>query len=268
MDEYYESAERINRMRQNSLDNGKCKFLRRLFTKKRTRMDKVMKMKEVVTAWEHRLRYISRVSIPLTIISTAVIYLKRFYIGNSTKNYDIEVIAPTCLYMAFNKEQEIPVKLDSFASQLRLSLRQRAKFQSAVECDLIDRQIADKLQLKLKAAKPKHPFAFVDRFMSEIKLKLNCWPTDLDDLKPSIVHFLHRVYHTDAVVIYLPAQIALAAFADAVHSFDINHVDYITFNYIYYLLVKDLKNWEDGISNKLDNVIADIRRIVHDVAQP
>ena len=254
MAKYYESVEIIERMRLNSPDNGRYvpKFLSRWFSKERTR-----KMK-LVTAWEHCLRYISRDPISLAVISTAVIYLKRFYIENSTKNYDIEVIAPTCLFMALNLDAKTPVQLDSFASRLRLSRKQRAKFESAVECDSLVGQITKKLQFQLTV---KHPFDSVHHFMSEIKAKL-C--SDLNDLRPSIDKFLQRVYHSDVVLVYLPAQIALAAMVDAAHAFDIPHVDH----YIRYILPKDLQNWEDGITNKIDVVIADIRRMVHAVTEP
>ena len=260
MEYYDESLANIKCLRLKSRDIGGCvpKFLRRWIN--RTRLAKEMKL---VSHWENCLRYISRVPLSLSVISTAVIYLKRFYVENSTKNYDIEVIAPTCLFIALNLDEKTPVQLDSFASQLRLSPMQRAKFESAVECDSMVGHITEKLRFQLAV---QHPFDFVDRFMSEMKAQMYLYLSmDLDDLRPSIDKFLQRVYHSDAVLVYLPAQIALAAMVDAAHAFVILDVDH----YIRYLLPKDLQNWEDGITNKIDGVIADIRRrIVHATAGP
>lgn len=52
--------------------------------------------------------------------------------------------------------------------------------------------------------------------------------TDPERLRPGIEEFLEHVYHTDAILIYAPSQIALAAIIHAASILKENVDDYIT----------------------------------------
>ncbi|KAI8852758.1 cyclin-like protein, partial [Chytridium lagenaria] len=52
------------------------------------------------------------------VVSTALVYFKRYYARNSFRNGDPVLIAPTCLYLA-SKVEECPVHIKTVVSEMK-----------------------------------------------------------------------------------------------------------------------------------------------------
>lgn len=137
-----------------------------------------------------------------SVIATAFIYMKRFYLNESCMEYHPRNIGVTCAYLAC-KIDEFNVPIDQFIKNVKGDCRKAQK--TVLSNELL-------LMKKLKFHLSVHlPFRAVEGFLIDLRAryppardKTNLMVEEIDD-------FLEKSMYTDACFLFAPSQIALAA---------------------------------------------------------
>lgn len=152
-----------------------------------------------------------------SVIGTAFIYMKRFYLHESCMNYHPRNIGVTCAYLAC-KIDEFNVSIDQFIKNVKGDCRKAQK--TVLSNELL-------LMKKLKFHLTVHlPFRAVEGFMIDLRAR---YPPAKDKLGEQMVaeidDFLDKSMFTDACFLYSPSQIALAAVCNAAEkcNLDLSH---------------------------------------------
>ncbi|XP_045131721.1 cyclin-H-like [Portunus trituberculatus] len=181
----------------------------------------------MVRSYEHSLRDFckkfrdprdGRIRMLPSATTTAQHYFKRFYIYNSVMDYHPKEILVTCVYLAC-KIEEFYVTINDFVHNVRGDKKK------AIEIILNNElQLTQELQFNLIIHQPFRP---VEGLLIDIKTR---FPQlhDPERLRPYIEDFLERVNLTDAILLYSPGQIALAAVTTAVSRLGENLDHYVT----------------------------------------
>ena len=147
---------------------------------------------------------------PKYVKGTAVHYYKRFYLHNSVMDYHPKEILVTAVYLAC-KVEEFNVSIAQFVANIKGDREKAEKIILNNELLLMD---ALKFHLTIH-----NPFRPVEGLIIDVKTK--AVGSDVDSWRPQIEKFIDSVFLTNAILIYSPSQIALAA---VIHSASSNGV--------------------------------------------
>lgn len=200
----FESLEDLEKLR-NSANKSTCKSL--LKAGKVTSPESLLSAKDelqILRSYLVNLREFCRKFTPpmrKSVIATAFIYMKRFYLHESCMEYHPRNIGITCAYLAC-KVDEFNVSIDQFIKNVKGDCRKAQKTVLSNELMLIK---------KLKFHLTVHlPFRAVEGFLIDLRAR---YPParDTEVLVPEIDDYLEKCMFTDACLLYSPSQIALAA---------------------------------------------------------
>lgn len=160
----------------------------------------------------------ARIKMPLSVMTTAQHYFKRFYLYNSVMDYHPKEILVTCVYLAC-KIEEFYVTINDFVHNVKGDKKKAAEIILNNEL-----QLTQELQFNLIIHQPYRP---VEGLLIDIKTRFQKLQ-DPERLRPYIEDFLEKVNLTDAIILYSPGQIALAAVTTAVSRLGDNLDQYVT----------------------------------------
>lgn len=150
---------------------------------------------------------------PKSVIATAFIYVKRFYLNESCMTYSPMSICITCGYLAC-KVDEFNLSIDQFVKNVKGDCRKAQK--TVLSNELL-------LMKKLRFHLTVHlPYRAVEGFLIDIRARFPPAEDKTGLLAAAIDNFLEKTMFTDACFLYTPSQIALAAIY---HSAQENSVD-------------------------------------------
>ncbi|NXT02961.1 CCNH protein, partial [Jacana jacana] len=143
-------------------------------------------------------------AMPRSVVGTACMYFKRFYLNNSVMEYHPRIIMLTCAFLAC-KVDEFNVSSAQFVSNLRESpLGQEKALEQILEYELL---VIQQLNFHLIVHNPYRPF---EGFLIDIKTRYPMLENP-EILRKTADDFLNRLVLTDAHLLFPPSQIALAA---------------------------------------------------------
>lgn len=137
-----------------------------------------------------------------SVIATAFIYMKRFYLNESCMEHHPRNIGVTCAYLAC-KVDEFNVSIDQFIRNVQGN---RGKAQQTVLSNelLVMKKLRFHLTVHL-------PFRAVQGFLIDLRARYPPAQEKTGAFEPEIDEFLEKSMFTDACFLYTPSQIALAA---------------------------------------------------------
>ncbi|GFN97433.1 cyclin-h [Plakobranchus ocellatus] len=138
---------------------------------------------------------------PKCVIGTALAYFKRFYVFNSTMDYNPKDIMLTCAYLAC-KVEEFYVPIGQFVKNLR---GDREKFADAILS--FELTLMEKLHYQLTI---HNPFRALEGYIIDLKTRYKEIQNP-EKLRKCADEFLDKSLLSDACLIFSPSQIALAA---------------------------------------------------------
>lgn len=154
-----------------------------------------------------------------SVIATAFIYMKRFYLHESCMEYHPRNIGVTCAYLAC-KVDEFNVSIDQFIKNVKGDCR---KAQKTV---LVNELLVMK---KLKFHLTVHlPFRAVQGFLIDLRARYKISPSKTKLMEPEIDDFLDKSMFTDACFLYTPSHIALAGVCYGAEKLDISMGPYLS----------------------------------------
>lgn len=179
-----------------------------------------------------------------SVIATAFIYMKRFYLHQSCMDYHPRDIGVTCAYLAC-KVDEFNVSIDQFIKNVKGDCQKARKTILSNEM-LLMKKMRFHLTVHL-------PFRAVEGFLIDLraryppaKSKTNLMTEEIDD-------FLEKSMYTDACFLYTPSQIALAAVCHSAEKCGLDLSDYLS----------DIIFSEDkGALDYFQNVSRDIKELI------
>ncbi|MBZ3889715.1 Cyclin-H [Sciurus carolinensis] len=143
-------------------------------------------------------------AMPRSVVGTACMYFKRFYLNNSVMEYHPRIIMLTCAFLAC-KVDEFNVSSPQFVGNLRESpLGQEKALEQILEYELL---LIQQLNFHLIVHNPYRPF---EGFLIDIKTRYPVLENP-EILRKTADDFLNRIALTDAYLLYTPSQIALTA---------------------------------------------------------
>ncbi|ENN72736.1 hypothetical protein HUJ04_013351 [Dendroctonus ponderosae] len=154
---------------------------------------------------------------PRCVLGTAFHYFKRFYIQNSVMNYHPKEIMVTCIYLAC-KVEEFNVSIQQFVANIK---GDREKASDVI----LNNELLLMEQLNFHLA-IHNPFRPVEGLLIDIKTRGSLH--DPERLRQGTEQFLDRVFLTDAILLYSPSQVALAAVLHAASKLQENLDSYVT----------------------------------------
>ncbi|XP_023338726.1 cyclin-H-like isoform X2 [Eurytemora carolleeae] len=143
---------------------------------------------------------------------------KRFYLKNSIMDYHPKEILVTSVYLA-TKVEEFNVSITQFVANVQGNQERATKIILNNELLLLK-----ELNFNLTI---HNPFRAVEGLLIDLKTRCS-YLENVDSFRPDIDTFLDQVFLTDAVLIYAPAQIALAAIIHAASRQKQNLDSYVT----------------------------------------
>ncbi|CAG9766496.1 unnamed protein product [Ceutorhynchus assimilis] len=176
---------------------------------------------------------------PRCVTGTAFHYFKRFYIKNSVMNYHPKEIMVTCIYLAC-KVEEFNVSILQFVANIKGDREKAADI-------ILNNELLLMEQLNFQLA-IHNPFRPVEGLLIDIKTRGSLH--DPERLRVGTEQFLERVLLTDALLLYAPSQVALAAVLHAASKLQENLDSYVT----------EILFGRDG-SDKLAHLIDAVRAI-------
>lgn len=132
---------------------------------------------------------------------TAFHYFKRFYLYNSVMDYHPKEILVTAVYLA-SKVEEFNVSITQFVSNIQGNQERATSI--ILNNELL---LMQELQFHLTI---HNPYRAIEGLLIDIKTRCET-ARDVDSFRPEIDSFIDQVFLTDAVLIFAPSQIALAA---------------------------------------------------------
>ncbi|KAL1501000.1 hypothetical protein ABEB36_006407 [Hypothenemus hampei] len=154
---------------------------------------------------------------PRCVIGTSFHYFKRFYIKNSVMNYHPKEIMVTCIYLAC-KVEEFNVSIQQFVANIKGDREKAADI-------ILNNELLLMEQLNFHLA-IHNPFRPVEGLLIDIKTRGSLH--DPERLRQGTEQFLERVFLTDAILLYAPSQVALAAILHAASKLQENLDSYVT----------------------------------------
>ncbi|NXN13980.1 CCNH protein, partial [Indicator maculatus] len=160
-------------------------------------------------------------AMPKSVVGTACMYFKRFYLNNSVMEYHPRIIMLTCAFLAC-KVDEFNVSSAQFVSNLRESpVGQEKALEQILEYELL---LIQQLNFHLIVHNPYRPF---EGFLIDLKTRYPMLENP-EILRKSADDFLNRVALTDAYLLFAPSQIALTAILSSGSRAGINMESYLS----------------------------------------
>ncbi|XP_066844896.1 cyclin-H [Anser cygnoides] len=160
-------------------------------------------------------------AMPRSVVGTACVYFKRFYLNNSVMEYHPRVIMLTCAFLAC-KVDEFNVSSAQFVGNLRESpLGQGKALEQILEYELL---LIQQLNFHLIVHNPYRPF---EGFLIDLKTRYPMLENP-EVLRKTADDFLNRVALTDAYLLFTPSQIALTAILSSASRAGINMESYLS----------------------------------------
>ncbi|XP_055374274.1 cyclin-H [Condylostylus longicornis] len=156
---------------------------------------------------------------PRTIIGTAHHYFKRFYLYNSPMDYHPKEILATCVYLAC-KVEEFNVSIGQFVNNIKGDRLKATDIILSNEL-LLMRQLNYYLTIH-------NPYRPIEGFLIDIKTRTAM--VNPERLRLGIDEFVDRTFLTEALLLYSPSQIGLAAVLHAASKEQENLDSYVTEN--------------------------------------
>nr|XP_009506738.1 PREDICTED: cyclin-H [Phalacrocorax carbo] len=158
---------------------------------------------------------------PRSVVGTACMYFKRFYLSNSVMEYHPRIIMLTCVFLAC-KVDEFNVSSAQFVGNLRESpLGQEKALEQILEYELL---LIQQLNFHLIVHNPYRPF---EGFLIDLKTRYPMLENP-EVLRKAADDFLNRVALTDAYLLFTPSQIALTAILSSGSRAGINLESYLS----------------------------------------
>ncbi|XP_044130775.1 cyclin-H [Bufo gargarizans] len=159
-------------------------------------------------------------AMPKSVLGTACMYFKRFYLNNSVMEHHPRIIMLTCAFLAC-KVDEFNVSSVQFVGNLQENpSTQENVLEQILEYELL---LIQQLNFHLIVHNPYRPF---EGYLIDIKTR---YPL-LDNpemLRKNADDFLHRVALTDACLLFTPSIIALTAILSSVSRAGLNMESYL-----------------------------------------
>ncbi|XP_065596602.1 cyclin-H isoform X1 [Cyrtonyx montezumae] len=160
-------------------------------------------------------------AMPRSVVGTACMYFKRFYLNNSVMEYHPRIIMLTCAFLAC-KVDEFNVSSAQFVGNLRESpLGQEKALEQILEYELL---LIQQLNFHLIVHSPYRPF---EGILIDLKTRYPLLENP-EVLRKTADDFLNRVALTDAYLLFTPSQIALAAILSSASRAGINVESYLS----------------------------------------
>ena len=153
-----------------------------------------------------------------SVIATAFIYMKRFYLNESCMEYHPRNIGVTCAYLAC-KVDEFNVSIDQFIKNVKGDCRKAQKTVLSNEL-LLMKKLHFHLTVHL-------PFRAVEGFLIDLRARYPPVADKTGLMADEIEDFLEKSMYTDATFLYTPSQIALAAVCHAAEKCDLDLENYL-----------------------------------------
>ncbi|XP_030049224.1 cyclin-H [Microcaecilia unicolor] len=159
-------------------------------------------------------------TMPRSVMGTACMYFKRFYLNNSVMEYHPRIIMLTCVFLAC-KVDEFNVSSIQFVGNLReVPLGQEKALEQILEYELL---LIQQLNFHLVVHNPYRPF---EGFLIDLKTRYPMLENP-EVLRKAADEFLNRVALTDACLLFTPSKIALAAILSSASRAGINLESYL-----------------------------------------
>ncbi|XP_069746598.1 cyclin-H isoform X2 [Narcine bancroftii] len=169
-------------------------------------------------------------TMPKSVMGTASMYFKRFYLNNSLMEYHPRTIMLTSVYLAC-KVDEFNVSSSQFVANLWESAAAQEKaLEQILEYELL---LIQQLNFHLIIHNPFRPF---EGFLIDLKTRCSALENP-EALRKTADEFLSRETMTDAGLLFTPSQIALTAIHFSASRIGINMESYL----MECLLLKDNK---------------------------
>ncbi|NXC43491.1 CCNH protein, partial [Penelope pileata] len=160
-------------------------------------------------------------AMPRSVVGTACMYFRRFYLNNSVMEYHPRIIMLTCAFLAC-KVDEFNVSSAQFVGNLRESpLGQEKALEQILEYELL---LIQQLNFHLIVHNPYRPF---EGILIDLKTRYPLLENP-EVLRKTADDFLNRVALTDAYLLFTPSQIALAAILSSASRAGINMESYLS----------------------------------------
>lgn len=153
-----------------------------------------------------------------SVIATAFIYMKRFYLHESCMEYHPRNIGVTCAYLAC-KVDEFNVSIDQFIKNVKGDHRKAQKTVLVNEL-LVMKKLRFHLTVHL-------PFRAVQGFLIDLRARYKISVNKTNLMEPEIEDFLDKSMFTDACFLYTPSHIALAGVCNGAEKLDIDMDPYL-----------------------------------------
>ena len=153
------------------------------------------------------------------VISTAIVYYRRFYSRNSLGDVDPLLLCPTCIYLASKVEECGVIQTSNLISRCKNLLRQKYhaifnkefpyKPQHVMECEFLLLEMLDCCLIIF------HPYRPLTQYVTDLGQE--------DILLPTAWRIVNDTYRSDICLLYPPYLIALACIhmAAVVHKKDV-----------------------------------------------
>lgn len=161
-------------------------------------------------------------AMPKSVLGTAAMYFRRFYVNNSVMDYHPRIIMLTCAYLSC-KVDEFNVSSSQFVGNLvqESPAGQEKVLEQILEYELL---LIQQLNFHLVVHNPYRP---MEGLLIDIKTR---YPTleNPESLRKSADDFLTQAAMTDAGLLFSPSQIALTAILNSASRAGLNMESYLT----------------------------------------
>ncbi|KAM4810194.1 cyclin-H [Rhinophrynus dorsalis] len=160
-------------------------------------------------------------TMPKSVLGTACMYFKRFYLNNSVMDHHPRIIMLTCVFLAC-KVDEFNVSSVQFVGNLgENTLGQEKILEQILEYELL---LIQQLNFHLIVHNPYRPF---EGYLIDLKTRYSLLENP-EVLRKTADDFLNRVALTDACLLFTPSLIALTAILSSASRAGLNMESYLT----------------------------------------
>lgn len=161
-------------------------------------------------------------TMPKSVVGTALMYFRRFYLNNSVMEFHPRIIMLTCAYLSC-KVDEFNVSSSQFVANLihESPAGQERAAEQILEYELL---LIQQLNFHLVVHNPYRP---MEGLLIDLKTR---YPTleNPESLRKNIDDFLTQASLTDVGLLFTPSQIALTAILNSASRAGLNMESYIT----------------------------------------
>ncbi|XP_038125729.1 cyclin-H [Cyprinodon tularosa] len=159
---------------------------------------------------------------PKSVVGTALMYFRRFYLNNSVMDYHPRIIMLTCAYLSC-KVDEFNVSSTQFVANL---LQETPAGQERVAEQILEYELLLIQQLNFHLV-VHNPYRPMEGLLIDLKTR---YPTleNPESLRKSADDFLSQAALTDAGLLFSPSQIALTSILNSASRAGLNMESYLT----------------------------------------